>query len=1283
MEKNIKKISGVFWHGQYNLLYPVQKELDGVIDIKLYSSKLLDEGGQKIKDVFADFASSDIILLYISLENAVWAEIENAVKDIDIPVVYLGSEGAYRIKKAEDLPVSAKCNAYLSLSGERNFINMFKYVCAVKTGVPAAYEEPFVIPWEGIFHPEREGVFESTDEYFSFKPKSEKGVIALIVSRSYYLNNNIQPETALIRAFEQRGYSVIPLYAYSLKNDELGAKGMAWAVERYLFDKDGKPIPDALIKMNAFFFDSEAGGDNKKEARSAELLKKLNCPVFKPIVSSSLSIEEWRENEYGTLSDIAWSVAMPEMEGAIEPLFVGGIKKPDAGETREAVESRVEKLAERVSAWVRLKKKPNREKKLVIVLNNNPCAGAEASVGGGAGLDALESAACILKRLRTEGYDVENIPENGKELIKIIMDKKAISEFRWTTVKEIVEKGGALDMISLDEYLPWFNSLSEKARAKITEAWGKPPGEEKDDVPAAMVYEGKILITGVSFKNVIVCVQPKRGCAGARCDGAVCKILHDPLVPPTHQYIASYKYFEQKYKADALIHVGTHGNLEFLPGKAAGLSEECFPDICAGHIPCLYLYNSDNPPEGTIAKRRALAVIIDHMQTVLTRGGLYDALEILDNLAAQYDKVSVMDKTQAHLLEHQIHEAIIGAKLDTQIDITNYHQRSADIIKEVHEVLSAIKNTQIPDGLHIIGRIPEGEEEVEFINSIVRYEGLEKKSLRNACAALIGTDLPALLKERKERNSFYEKNNGAILFDIDDMVKNVLRIFFKGDEVDEQLDILDYKLCDISRIREINAHKDSVLDLRRRLKESREIDALSAGLNGAYIPAGPAGVITRGRADVLPTGRNFFTLDPNTVPTRAAYETGIRLASKVIEKFVNEESRYPENFSMYWMCSDIVWADGEGLSQLLYLAGARPAWHSNGRLSGFEIIPLAELGRPRIDITVKVSGILRDNFANCINLLDDAIQAVSALPEAPEQNYIRKHTLETLKENPNMSFEEASRRIFGAKPGTYISGVSLAVYASSWKDGNDFLDLYTYFNGYSYGKNSYGKEAYKQLQNNLRTVDITYNKVVSDEHDLLGCCCYFGNHGGMTAAAKELSKKEIKTYYGDTREAANVEVRTLADELRRVVRARLLNPKWIDGQKRHGYTGAMNISKRVGRVYGWEATTEEVDDWIFDDITKTFFADEENRRFFMENNPWALEEMARRLIEAYERKLWQPEEGMIEEIRESYLEIEGFMEESMGDDTGDFQGGSIDIKDLNEIENYRNKLQDMRKALNG
>ena len=428
----------------------------------------------------------------------------------------------------------------------------------------------------------------------------------------------------------------------------------------------------------------------------------------------------------------------------------------------------------------------------------------------------------------------------------------------------------------------------------------------------------------------------------------------------------------------------------------------------------------------------------------------------------------------------------------------------------------------------------------------------------------------------------------------------------------------------------------------------------------------------------MPTGRNFFSLDPQRIPTPSAWEIGKLLGKKTLEKYRIDEDRYPESIAFYWQCTDIMWADGEGMAQMMYLLGARPVWQKNGRLKGFDVIPLEELGRPRIDITVRVSGITRDNFSSTIDVLDEIVQTVAMLDEPVEQNYVRQHTLERLNGTSTddvAAVRAATYRLFSSMPGTYGSGTQLAVYASAWKTEMDLSDVFLHWNGYAYGKGVFGVPAHGSLKETLKTVDVTFNKTVTDEYDLTGCCCYFGTHGGMINAARVLTGKNITNYYGDTREQDRVSVRTLTEEMRRITRGKILNPQWIEGMKEHGYKGAGEISKRVGRVYGWQATAKAVDDSVFDDIARTFMMDEENRKFFEENNPWALEEMARRLIEAVERGLWNPAPDVKNALKDLYIEIEGWIEERMGDMRGDFQGGGIDIMTAQDVESWKRKME--------
>ncbi|MDD2835758.1 MAG: cobaltochelatase subunit CobN [Methanothrix sp.] len=1197
-------------------------------------------------------------------------EFEPKLKELRkrVPVVCLGYDSSYWMLSSAPMNVVVTANTYLTYGGENNVRNMFLYLCKELLNTDTDYDPPQQMPWEGLYHPDAPSHFQNIHEYLKWYQPDDGPTVAILFPRFYWVNETLDVEDELIRVLESMGMNVIPAFSHPFKDVELGTRSMAEVVADY-FLVDGCSRIDALIKTTPFSLGQsrENIGNAKSNKTGIDLFKALNIPVFEPILSYHMTIEEW-ENSNGISNDISWNVAMPEFEGLIEPIIIGAGSKQGEYEERTPIPERCKRFAERVKKWIELARKPVAERRVAFIFHNNPCASVEAAVGGGAHLDTIESVAHIMNSMADVGYSLENVPKTGKELIETIMDRKAISEFRWTPIEEIVAKGGVLAYQTKEEYEQWFNTLTSKVKDRVCEAWGNPPGELKNDIPAAMLYQGKIVITGVQYGNTVVCVQPKRGCAGARCDGQVCKILHDPDVPPTHQYMATYRYLEEIFGADVLIHVGTHGNVEFLPGKGVGLSRNCYPDICIGTIPHLYIYNADNPPEGTIAKRRSYATLVDHMQTVMTQSGLYDELLEVDRLLGEYETAK-FDHARSHELRHLLIDAIKAANLDKGMKLAD-DMPVEEIVTRAHNQLSRVRNTQIDSGMHIFGQLPEGEKRVEFINSVMRFEG-SGVPLRSTVASIMGLSMEELLADQGAVSERYGKSHGELLERIDGLGKKLIEMYLQGDGVRPD-EVLGFSTAGYES--QLEAIREKVIYLQSRMEDSKEIEALFNGMDGGYVEAGPSGLITRGRDDVLPTGRNFYSLDPYRVPTKTSWKVGQKLGRSVIAKHQKEEGRYPENIAFFWMCSDIMWADGEDMSQMLFLLGTKPVWLPNGRLKGFKVVPLEELGRPRIDLTIRVSGITRDNFPNCIDTIDEAVQAVAALDEPLEMNFVRKHTLANLENGTAKDWREATLRIFASKPGTYQSGTNLAVYASAWKDEKDLSDIFIYWNGYAYGKGVSGKESHQHFVNTLKSVDVTYNKVVSDEYDLFGCCCYFGTHGGMTAAARHLSGKDVKAYYGDTREPEHVEVRDLADEVRRVVRTKLLNPKWIEGMKQHGYKGAGDISKRVGRVYGWEATTQEVDDWIFDDITKTFIMDEENRKFFEENNPWAMEEMARRLIEAEQRGMWKADPEVLDALKSTYLEIEGWMEERMGDVEGEFQGGAIDVISADEVAAWKEKM---------
>ncbi len=1059
----------------------------------------------------------------------------------------------------------------------------------------------------------------------------------------------------------------------------------------------GRPRIAALINLHYFFLGREAKGDISETgvaAQSVELFKSLNVPVFKPVVSYSKSIAEWEEDPQGLISEISFGIAMPEFEGHIEPIIVACSRKltdertGTSYELREVITERVEHIAERVARYVRLSAKPVSERKAAFVFHKNECAGLEASVGGAAGLDSGESVVRIMRRMQESGYQVEGIPESGEALMQTIMAKKAIAEFRWTTVDEIISKGGHLALLDSEIYQEWFDALPEKTRRELIESWGEPPGKELNGVPPSMVHEGKLVITGLNFGHVNVIMQPKRGCAGARCDGQVCKILHDPDIPPPHQYLATYRYLDKVFGADVIIHVGTHGNLEWMPGKGAGLGNACWPDIAIGTIPHLYIYNADNPAEGVVAKRRSYATLVDHLQAVMSTADTYGGLEDLEELLEEYHRAATLDPARAHQLEHLIREAMEVSHLTEEVEAKK-PAAFADEVVRCHEIISRVKNSQTMIGMHVFGDIPEGEERAETINTILRFDSGSVLNTRRLLFDLWGEDIAAALESPGERGK-YGQVYGDLLFTADRRAMELIGRLLNGEPRTALFAELATHCQDPAAVRDrFERFADLALEIDQRLSDSTEIESLLNAMNGGHVPAGPSGYLSRGRYDILPTGRNFYNVDPTRIPTLAAYRVGVRLAEALMQRYQNDEGRYPEMVGMVWLASDIMRADGEQIGQILHLLGVRPKWKANGQVDGVEIIPPAELGRPRIDLNIRVSGITRDCFPDLVKYVDQAVQAVAMLEESPDENFVRKHIVEQAKaqqaalSDPE-EFRKLSYRIFCAQPGVYKAGVNLAVYASAWKTESDLSEIYLFWNGYAYGGGAgdaaYGVQAHKELVENLRRVEVTFDKHISDEGDFLNCCGYFSNYGGMSVAAKTLSGKKPRTYYGDTRDPAQVGVIDFADEMRRVVRAKLLNPKYIVGMQEHGYKGAGDLSKRIGRVYGFAATTGEVDGWIFDEIAETFVLNDEMREWFQKVNPWALEEIGRRLLEAQSREIWNPDEELLVRLKDAYLEVEGSIEDTMNDVTGEFQCGSVDIMTADDVGHWK---AEMGKILDG
>ncbi len=1203
---------------------------------------------------------------------------EKLKEDLGQPVVPVTPEVAAMGALSPDAVQRAV--AYHLYGGKGNLKQFFCWLGELAGKLPAGQAQPpRELPWAGIYHPRAGRFYTNLEEYLGWYGE-RRPLIGLLFPRVFWVEENLAGYDAIIEEIERRGAGVIPVFSDGwfgqVKNDD---------VIRQFFIRDSRAVVETLLAYGAFFLKTQRQAVALNQEPATDVLRELDVPVLKMIHAARQTEEEWLADPQGlNLPQVIISITLPEFDGLIEPILASVAE--DAGEFTPAkpLVPQVRYLVDRVLRWVELRHKPNAEKKVAFVLLNSPCKSVEATVGTAFGLDSLESVARILRQMKAAGYHLDWVPENGRELVEEITGRKALPDFRWTTIDEIVEKGGAADTVPLENYREWFAELPQDAREKVVAAWGDPDAAR--DLSGVQklslgLHDGELVIPGIITGNVFIGVQPKRGCAGARCDGEVCKILHDPEVPPPHQWLAWHKWLEEAFGADVVVHVGTHGVLELLPGKTTGLSGACFPQISLGKVPHLYIYNLVNPMEAVIAKRRSNAVIVDHLPPVLATMRLTGDLADLEELLEDYQKaVGLKEKARAAVLLAQIEEKARAAGL-----LPDGEEPDPAVL---HEKLTVLRDSQFRDGLHIFGEAPEGEALAELINTVLKLDQPGCPALRRALAEYFGLDYDALLQDPGAPGPG-GLSCGKLLDDLDRLGRDIVCGLpgLPADAVDRALEQARGVMAGYADRRGFTFAGDGeslVKVLKKALKiiplirqTNNEMTSLLRGFNGRFIDPGASGALARGKVEVLPTGRNLYSIDPWRIPTAAAWTVGKRLADDLIARYVADEGGYPETIGFTLRAMDPFRADGELIAQILYTLGAEPVWVA-GRVVSLKPIPVEKLGRPRIDCTVNLSSILRDGMPRVFELIDQAVKMVAELPEPPEQNFVRKHVLEReaalagdhgVKEARRL----ASLRVFSSAPGTYGTGVELAVASSAWQEEKDLAGVYFHWTGYAYGDGVYARKAPAELIDNCRRVTVTFEKFDSDEIDLCDCCHIYGVHGGFTVAAQVATGKEVKTLFGDTRDPARPAIRTLREELSRIAHTRLLNPAWIEGKKRHGYKGAGDISSRVNHMYGWQATTRQVENWVFDGIAEKFMLDEENRKFFEENNPWALEEIARRLLEAESRGLWQADPEILSHLREVYLEIEGWLEERMGEVKGEFQGGSVNIITAGEVAGRSDK----------
>ncbi|HTK05962.1 MAG TPA: cobaltochelatase subunit CobN [Ktedonobacteraceae bacterium] len=1199
------------------------------------------------------------------------------------------------------VPVAHEVLTYLQAGGVQNYEQCLRFLSDHLLTTGFGFDPPVPQPRHGIYYPQRPGISatELRDLHDSSRP-----TIGILFYRAHYLSANTAFVDSLIQTIEAQGANAFPVFAHSLKEmaEDGDSRSHLPVALSYFVDEQGRTSVDVIVTAMSFAsgsVDPHGAADSMWETSG---MAALNVPILQAITAGN-SRGQWERSARGlTPLDTAMNVALPEFDGRIitVPLsFKESVEEePARGQTStstmsanrlvhyQADQERITRIVGMALQWARLRRIPNEQKRIAVILTNSPAKAAR--IGNAVGLDAPASLMHLLQALRNAGYVIDDVPESGDELIHALIDRCSY-DTELLTEAQLAQAAGR---VPAAHYANWFTDLPARNQEEMQERWGRPPG-------GAYVHNDAIALAGLTLGNVFVALQPPRG-YGMDPNA----IYHVPDLPPTHNYYALYRWLRdaQGWNADAIIHLGKHGTLEWLPGKSVGLSQNCYPDQLLDDLPLIYPFIINNPGEGAQAKRRAHAVIVDHLVPPMTSAGAYGALAELAQMVDEYYQLEALDPSKLPELQRQIWYKIVEANLDADLKAmvrqdhgdhthewdeeltedgtpaTLSEMRGKDfahLLEDIDGYLCELTGAQIRGGLHTLGQLPEHEQLTDLLFSLCRLPNLGTPSLREAVASACGVILGSLLDAPGRRLTPEEQLALAVLREQDgereksmvsasDAIERIeascMRLLATLQAYDFSTSGIEQAIAacfaaattgDLSQVRAVLSFVCTEL-LPRLTRTGDEIQHVLKALDGEYVPAGPSGSPTRGMVHVLPTGRNFYTLDPRALPSQSAWEVGSQLAKALIERHMRETGRYPESVGLSIWGTSALRTQGDDIAQVFALLGVRPQWqHENRRLIGIEVIPLAELGRPRIDVICRISGFFRDAFPHLINMLDEAIHMVADLDEPPEQNYVRRHVHADRVRHTEagaeaaLPQEHAYYRIFGSKPGAYGAGILPLIDERNWQDTSDFAEAYVNWGGYAYTRSTFGSDARTAFRTVLARVTVAAKNQDNREHDLFDSDDYFQFHGGMIATIRALSGKLPRRYIGDSADPERVRVRDLKEESLRVFRSRVVNPKWLAAMRQHGYKGGLELTATVDYLFGYDATSQVMEDWMYEQVSQSYAFDAETQDFLRKSNPWALRDIATRLFEAATRGLWkQPEPETLEALRDVLLQTEADIE---------------------------------------
>jgi magnesium chelatase subunit H len=1101
------------------------------------------------------------------------------------------------------------------------------------------YRDPVTYPDMGVWHPLAPQMFEDVKEYLNWHASRQDiaddlkdplvPTVGLVLQRTHLVTGDDAHYVAMVQELEAMGARVIPVFA--------GGLDFSKPVDAYFYDplSNGQtPIVDVVVSLTGFAL---VGGPARQDhPKAIDALKRLNRPYMVTLPLVFQTTEEWQDSDLGLHPiQVALQIAIPELDGAIEPIILSG--RDGATGKAIALQDRVESVAKRAMKWATLRRKPKLQKKVAITIFSFPPD--KGNVGTAAYLDVFGSIYEVMQSLKHNGYDVQDLPDSPEELMQAVIHD-AQAQYASPELNTAYRMS-----------VPEYESLTPYSH-RLEENWGPPPGHLNTDGQNLLVF-------GKDFGNVFVGVQPTFGY-----EGDPMRLLFSRSASPHHGFAAYYTYLEHIWNADAVLHFGTHGSLEFMPGKQMGMSGECYPDSLIGSIPNLYYYAANNPSEATIAKRRSYAETISYLTPPAENAGLYKGLKELSDLISSYQ--SLKEGGRAVPIVNAIIEKCRQVNLDQDIELP---EEGSDISPEdrntlvgkVYIKLMEIESRLLPCGLHVIGKPPTAEEAIATLVNIASLDRPEDeiKSLPRIIAESVGRDIDEIFKNSdrgvlEDVQLLYEINQAtraavAALVrektDAEGRVSIVSRLNFfnmgrKAPWV-EALQTAGYPAVDADTLKPLFEYLEFCL---KQVCADNELGSLLRALEGEYVLPGPGGDPIR-NPDVLPTGKNIHALDPQAIPTTAAVQS----AAIVVERLLDREmaangGNYPETISFVLWGTDNIKTYGESLAQVMMLVGVRPVPDSLGRVNKLEMIPLEELGRPRIDVVVNCSGVFRDLFINQMNLLDRAIKMAAEANEPVEMNFVRKHAIKQA-EDMGINLRQAATRVFSNASGSYAANVNLAVENSTWEEESELQDMYLSRKGFAFNSDNPGvmQESKEIFESSLKTVDVTFQNLDSSEISLTDVSHYFDSDPTKLVGRLRGDGKQPSAYIADTT-TANAQVRTLSETVRLDARTKLLNPKWYEGMLSHGYEGVRELSKRLVNTMGWSATAGAVDNWIYEDTNATFIQDEEMQKRLMNLNPHSFRKIVGTLLEVNGRGYWETSEENLDRLRQLYQEVEDRIE---------------------------------------